>query len=314
MTRRYQGNWNEIVEITNKQLSELQAERQLCKHEFMQLVEKIEQMQNIISNQEMSAEQRDSCIAELEQRKHAFQIMERTLRELEGRQHHQQVLLSRHKKQLNDQIAIYNDYMYKIATSCTKMQFDTADLLLPLNPQEIEVKERIKRLEEIYARAQIQLQEMQQQLEQLENQVQELNHYIKSTLKVKNSELEMALKLSERKISEFEKLKQQQIAALDTQMLEVEGRLQQLEFDLKSARDEKRERRKQALDLEKQNDELMNCAEQEYNAAADEREALQNIFEKELERSNEILVEFSKLVEEREVELKALQEELTNNV
>ncbi|XP_054727702.1 trichohyalin-like [Anastrepha obliqua] len=297
----------ETLEISTKKISEMQAEEQRYKAEFMELLEKVNQMKGALAKQTLSVAQRDAYIEELEQRKYTLQRMERTLRDLEGRQHHQQVLVSRHKKQLTDKIAKYNDHIRAI--SCTKLQCDAGALQLPLNPQLDDVKKRIKMLEETRERAQKRMQQIKQKQQELEKQGHELNHEITSSLRPKCAELETALKLAERNSREFAKYKQKQSAAFDAQLQELDDRLQKLQVECKILQDTKREKQIELVELEKQNEELIVRTEHEYKVAADGREAFLNDYEKALDQSNKLLVEFAEEIQQREIDLQRIAEE-----
>ncbi|XP_004527429.1 kinetochore and Eb1-associated basic protein [Ceratitis capitata] len=306
-TRQQLDIAQETLEVTTKKLSELQTERQECKSDFMQMLEKVEEIKSSLAKQTISSEQRDTYIQELEQRKYTLQCMERTLRDVEGRQHHQQVLVSRHKKQLTDQISKYNDHIRAI--SCTKLACDAGALQLPLHPQIEDVNECLKLLEKTRAAKQHKQQQAMQQEQELEKQAQELNHNIISSLRPKCAELETALKHAERNSKEFAKKMHKQSSAMKAQLQELEAHLQQLEVDYKSLQNTKHEKQMLLEKFEKQNEELMNRAEAEYKAAADEREASLNEYEKKLEQANAILVEFADEIEKRDLLLKRIEEE-----
>lgn len=297
----------ETLDMTTNKLTELQVEKQKDKSKHMHLLKKVKQIQNMLSKQTVSVEQRDVYIEELEQGKYTLQRMERTLRDLEGSQHHQQVLVSRHKKQLTDQIVKYNDHIRNI--SCTKLQCDANVLQLPLNPQLEDVKERIKILKATRASAQNQLQHMMHQKQELEKQALHLNHNINTCLKLKCAELEMAIKHAERDSKEFAKQMQIQCTALDTQLHKLEERIQQLQSDCKYLKNTKHEKQMILEKLERQNEDLMNRVELEYKSVADEREANLNEYEAKLEQANQILLEFAEEIEQRETMLKRIEEE-----
>uniref|UniRef100_A0A034VEQ7 Kinetochore protein NDC80 n=1 Tax=Bactrocera dorsalis TaxID=27457 RepID=A0A034VEQ7_BACDO len=297
----------ESLEIINNKLTELQEEKNECKSEHTHLVKKVEQIQKILSTQTVSVDRRDALIEELEQRKYMLQRMERTLRDLEGSQHHQQVLVSRHKKRLTDQIVKYNDHIRNI--SCTKLQCDESVLQLPLNPQLEDVKERIKMLEATRASVQNQLQQIIQQKQVLDKQALQMNHNINTYLKTKCAELEMAIKHAERDSKEIAKQMQTQCTVLDAQLHKLEERMQQLQIDCKSLKNTKHEKHMALENLEKQNEDLMNRAELEYKTVADEREAYLNEYETKLEQANQILLQFVEEIEQRETMLKRIEEE-----
>nr|XP_014097491.1 myosin-13 [Bactrocera oleae] len=297
----------ESLEITTNKLTELQEEKREYKNEHTHLLQKVEQIQKILSKQTVSVERRDALIEELEQRKYTLQRMERTLRDLEGSQHHQQVLVSRHKKQLTDQIVKYNDHIRNI--SCTKLQCDASVLQLPLNPQFEDVKERIKILEATRANAQNQLQQMIQQKQALDKQALQMNHNINTYLKSTCAELEMAIKHAERDSKELAKQMQTQCTVLNAQLHKLEERIQQLQIDCNSLKNTKHEKQLALEKLEKQNEDLMNRAELEYKTIADEREACLNEYESKLEQANQILLQFIEEIEQRETMLKRIEEE-----
>ncbi|XP_036318748.1 interaptin [Rhagoletis pomonella] len=297
----------ETLEAIAKQLSEKQAERQQYKDELMELLEEKTQIKNELDKQTMSVDQLEALAQELEQGKYTLKLMERTLCDLKDRQHHQQVLLARHKKQLTDLIAKYNDSIREV--SCTKLQVNVDALLLPLNPEPDDVNERIKLLEETRDHAKQQLEQMVEKQQELEKQENELNHEIMVNLNPQIDELETALKLAERNSRDFEKQREKQNAAMNAQLQELEERLQEMQAECKSLQDTKLEKQTEISMLENQNEELMTRAEREYKAAADEREAFLNDYEKTLERSNQILSEFEQLIEQRDLELQQIEEE-----
>lgn len=297
----------ETLDITINKLTDLQVEKQEYKSEYTHLLKKVEQLQKILSKQTVSVEKRDTYIEELEQLKYTLQRMERTLRDLESKQHHQQVLVSRHKKQLTDQIVKYNDHIRSI--SCTKLQCDASVLQLPLNPQLEDVKERIQMLETIRTSAQNQLQQLMLCKQELDKQALQLNHNINTNLKPKCADLELAIKHAERNSKEFVKQRQNQYATLDAQLHELEERIQQLHIDCKCLKETKNDKKIILEKLEKQNEDFMQRAEQEYKTVADEREANLNEYEAKLKQTNQLLLEFAEEVEQREAMLKRIEEE-----
>lgn len=217
------------------------------------LTEELQQLQYEVKSQKCTAEQFQGMKVLLSEQVNELQFHKRQMQDFKERGNHEQVRLSRAKKELLDKVEKFNVHARNIDK-------EHMDLVLPLPPQQRDIQEckrKLSKLAEVLEKRNVQNEERSMQLHQIETELTIQNGKLKADINSLNAQIQCCeqqmTKLS-RNFRESSAKRSQHHDQLLAHNLEVRAALEQLQ--------QNHEVLAQRLEIKrKQNDDFLSDAE-----------------------------------------------------
>lgn len=292
---------------------QLTQEKKLAVSELDSMEKEIIALQEKINNQVCTVEQRNQLMTDQKHLEHMLAIEERTLRDLESRNHNQQVLYARVLKQFTDRIESFNAFMREIAFSDVPemKKISSEELQLPLRPDEKQLQKLIPLLMGIKEATQQTINEKRKKASTIHQRAKQLLDEAETKLETKLNSLK---KLNSQSTASFEKFCQQikeQAASLNMTAQELQNELSITEKSLEQLQQCIEEKRSLIENLKEENECTMKQAEERHECYLSQRREFLQTYNDMLEQSiqSDVLKKLTEQVEFQEKQLESLRKE-----
>ncbi|XP_005182845.3 uncharacterized protein LOC101890488 [Musca domestica] len=307
-------------EYHNKKRTQQQLTREKADvlNEVENMETEIENLQKVINKQVCTVEQRNQLMTDQKHLEHLLSIEERTLRELESRNHNQQVLYARVLKQFTDGVDSFNAFMREIAFSDIPemKKISSEELQLPLRPDEEQLQQRIPNLLHIKEATLKAIQEKKKQATETQLRAKDIIDEVDTQLETKLNALRHRVA---QETDKFEKLCQkmkEHAAKLNMQAQDLQNQILSADKNIEQLQSAIEQKRMEIEMMKAKNEETMKDAEERHAKYIEQRRAFITAYDEMFEQSvsGDVLKKLAEQVEEREKELEILRKEFQTEV
>ncbi|XP_061393182.1 uncharacterized protein LOC133328656 [Musca vetustissima] len=280
-------------------------------NEVENMEKEVNDLQKLITQQVCTVEQRNQLMTDQKHLEHLLSIEERTLRELESRNHNQQVLYARVLKQFTDGVDSFNAFMREIVFSDIPgmKKISSEELQLPLRPDEEQLQKRIPHLLEIKEAIQKAIQEKKKQATEIQIRAMDITDEVDTQLETKFNALRHRVAQSRDK---FEKLclkMKEHAANLNMKALELQNQVVTTDKNIEQLQATIDQKRSEIEMMKEKNEETMKDAEDRHARYLEQRRALIKAYDDMQSASGDALKKLAEKVAEQEKQLEVLRKE-----
>ncbi|XP_013108434.2 putative leucine-rich repeat-containing protein DDB_G0290503 [Stomoxys calcitrans] len=297
----------------NRQQRQLSREKMEVSGEVAAMEQEVATLQDKINRQLCTVEQRNQLMAEHNHLEQLLAVENRTLRDLESRNHNQQIVYARVIKKLTDDVESLNAFMREIAFSDVPevQKIPTEKLQLPLKPEEQHLQKLIPLLIHIKEATQSTISAKKKQAMAIQQNAQELMDEIDTKLETKLTSLRLQHAQAAQNFDMFCQKLKKQIASLNLKTQQLENQMNTVEKSLEELQQAIEEKRNQIDILREQNEVTMQQAEDRHEKHLEKRRTYLQSYSDMMEQTvqSDILWQLIEKVETQEQQLALLRKE-----
>lgn len=279
----------------------------------------IKSLQKVLTQQKCTVEQRDQLIAEVAQHKQMLAIEQRTIQDLQERNHNQQIQFARSLKHFTDQVESFNKRMREIKFSdlMKSKNITNKDLELSLRPAETTL-DNLSKIVAIVIQIQQQTQQRIQQNKKIilhkQQHCKQLVDDLNTKLHPKLNELRSTHTANNSNLQKLKEILKQDEAKLSSSLQQLENELLQADRIIEELKLLINEKTSRVDELKQQNEETMLKAEEKHKECVEQRKSFLHAYDEMLEEllQNDVLQQLKQQVEFQEKLLESFKKDLKN--
>ncbi|XP_073829625.1 kinetochore protein Ndc80 [Musca autumnalis] len=300
--------------LTQQQLTREKAD---VLNEVENMEREVSDLQQIINRQVCTVEQRNQLMTDQKHLEHLLCIEERTLRDLESRNHNQQVLYARVLKQFTDRVESFNAFMREIAFSNIPemKKISSEELQLPLRPDEQQLQKLIPQLTQIREATQKAIKQKKQEATEIQHRAKDIIDEVDTQLQTKLSSLRHRFTQATEKFEKMCQKMKEHAANLNMKAQDLQSQLLTVDKNIEQMQGVIEQKRKEIEEMKEKNEKTMKDAEERHAKYLEQRRTFIKAYDEMFEQtvSGDVLKKLTEQVQQQEKELEALRNEFQSS-